>query len=541
MPPPGEKNRQYWQRADEIFNALIESPPAEREARLESLCGGDAAMRSEIARLLESDRRAESDFLEPPPGVPPPSPEAVLCHLPSSMPQQIGHYRIRELLSSGGMGTVYLAEQEQPRRPVAIKLMKHGITSRAALRRFEFESQILALLEHPYIAKVYEAGTYDDGSGGVPFFAMEYVPNAKAITDYARVKSLGTRARLALFAKACEAVHHGHQKGIIHRDLKPGNILVDPRGDPKIIDFGVARATDSDLTVTTLQTDIGQLIGTLQYMSPEQVESDPHDIDTRSDVYALGVVLYELLTGRVPYDLSKAAIHEAARVIREETPPRPSTLDRALRGDIETIALKALEKDRERRYRSAEALAEDIGRYLRSEPIQARRPSLAYQFNRFARRHSGLVAAAAAVFTLLVAGITVTSLEKQRADEALARVLRLADVKLLVDYSAEADELWPAHPETISTIEAWLGKARELLERLPGHEGALAALRQRAIPHSAEEAARDDSAEQWQHQVLAELVHRLQAFGTPGTGTIGDMQRRLDFARTIEQRSVTGP
>ncbi len=335
-------------------------------------------------------------------------------------PARIGKYRIKRVIASGGMGTVYEAVQEQPRRHVALKVMKRGITSRSALRRFEFESQLLARLRHPNVAQVYEAGTHDDGHGGVPFFAMEYVPGAKTVTSFARERKLGTRERLDLFAKICDAVHHGHQKGIIHRDLKPGNILVDSAGEPKIIDFGVARSTDSDLAVTTLQTDVGQLIGTLQYMSPEQCEGDPTDLDTRSDVYALGVVLFELLCEQLPYDVTKVAVFEAARMVREEHPTRLSTINKTLRGDVETITLKAMEKDRERRYKSAEAFADDVRHYLNSEPIQARPPSVSYLFSRFARRNRAVVIGIAAVFLVLVGGIVGTSLAMVRAEKAEA-------------------------------------------------------------------------------------------------------------------------
>jgi serine/threonine protein kinase len=217
--------------------------------------------------------------------------------------RRIGQYKVKQVLASGGMGTVYLAMQDEPRRAVAVKLMKRGVTSRSALRRFRFEAQLLARLRHPGIAQIYEAGTFDDGAGGAPYFAMEYVPAARPLTAHAREKKLEVRQRLELFAAVCDAVAHGHQKGIIHRDLKPSNILVDSAGRPKIIDFGVARATDSDMAVTTLQTELGQLVGTLQYMSPEQCGDDPLDIDTSSDVYALGVVLYELLCEELPYDL----------------------------------------------------------------------------------------------------------------------------------------------------------------------------------------------------------------------------------------------
>ncbi|MHC4421381.1 MAG: tetratricopeptide repeat protein [Planctomycetota bacterium] len=323
-------------------------------------------------------------------------------HTPA-LPEKIGGYAVKRVLASGGMGTVYLAIQEQPRRNVALKVMKSGVVSRSALRRFEYESQILARLRHPNIAQVYEAGTHDDGAGGVPYFAMEYIAGAKPLTQYAQGTNLSTRQRLELFTAVCDAVAHGHQKGVIHRDLKPSNIVVDAQGIPKIIDFGVARATDSDLAVTTLQTDVGELIGTLQYMSPEQCAADPHDIDTRSDVYALGVVLYEMLCGQLPYDLARLGLPDAVRVIRETGPARPSSINRTLRGDIETIVLKALDKDRTRRYRTAAELGEDIGRYLHAEPIVARRPSIAYQLRVFVRRNR--VAVGIVGFGLLVVAL----------------------------------------------------------------------------------------------------------------------------------------
>ena len=321
----------------------------------------------------------------------------------------VGQYTIKRVIGSGGMGTVYEAMQQSPRRTVALKMLKQGIASRSALKRFEYEAQTLGRLRHENIAQIHEAGTWDDGTGARPFFAMEYLAGAKSLTQYALDKKLGTRERLELFLKVCEAVQHGHQKGIIHRDLKPENILVTSSGVPKIIDFGVARSTDSDMAVTTLQTDVGALIGTLQYMSPEQCAADPNDIDTRSDVYALGVILFELLCEDLPYDVTKVALHEAARIVQEEDPTKPSTVDKRLRGDVEIITLKALEKDRDRRYQSAVELEQDIGRYLAGDPITAKAPSAFDYLKRFARKHKAAAISISAIFVVLVAAVIAIS------------------------------------------------------------------------------------------------------------------------------------
>ena len=339
---------------------------------------------------------------------------------------KIGSCTLKRVIGSGGMGTVYEAVQEQPRRRVALKMMKRGIASRSALKRFEFESQTLARLQHAGIAQVHEAGTHNDGSGKVPYFVMEYITSAKHITQYANDKRLGTRERLDLFSKVCDAVQHGHHKGIVHRDLKPGNILVDSSGHSKIIDFGVARSTDSDLAVTTLMTDVGQLIGTLQYMSPEQCDADPSGIDARSDVYSLGVLLYELLTGYPPYNIKQVPIHEAARIVKEEEPTKLSSINKLLRGDIETIAMKALQKDRDKRYQSATALERDIQSYLNDEPIRARAPGMIDYLRRIARKNTAAVLAIASILVVVVAAAVGVSMFASEAGRhrAVAENLR---------------------------------------------------------------------------------------------------------------------
>jgi tetratricopeptide (TPR) repeat protein len=321
----------------------------------------------------------------------------------------IGDCTILRLIGEGGMGRVYEGRQERPKRDVAVKLMRHGLGSSSAAKRFEFEAQVLARLRHPCIAQVYGAGTFEDDGESVPYFVMEFVQGAKPITRYAEEKKLSVRERVALFARVCEAVAHGHQRGVIHRDLKPGNILVDAHGLPKIIDFGVARSTDSDLTVTTANTALGQLVGTLQYMSPEQFASDPSDIDVRSDVYSLGVVFYELLAGHPPYDLRRAAISEAARIVCEQDPTRLSSISRTLRGDVELIALKCLEKNRTRRYASAAELAADMNAFVAGEPISAMAPGVIDGMRRFARRHRAMTAGLVGAFAVLVLAVAVVS------------------------------------------------------------------------------------------------------------------------------------
>jgi serine/threonine protein kinase len=360
----------------------------------------------------------------------------------TGMPTEIGRYKILGIIASGGMGVVYEAMQEAPRRRVALKIIKAGAASDMALRRFEFEAQILAKLSHPNIAQIFEAGTWENENGENPFFAMEYIPGAMGIVEYAQKKDLSIQDRLELFSKICDAVHHGHQKGVIHRDLKPDNILIDNQGEPKIIDFGVARATDADLAISTMQTTMGQLIGTLQYMSPEQCDADPDRIDTRSDVYALGVILFQLLSGKLPYDLRKQAIHEAVRVIKEQRPDSLGTISATLKGDIDTIALKAMEKDKDRRYQSAAELASDIYHFLNNEPIIARPLSIGYQVRLFTKKYKRTCAAVVLLGISIVLGIIGTSwgmyeANVQKTEAIKQRNIAEARYDEIIDFASE--------------------------------------------------------------------------------------------------------
>ena len=403
------------ERLAHLFERACDLSPEDQVRFLEAECVDDRALLEELRVLLAADAAGAGSGLETP----------AAQHMRPDLsaaeseptPERIGSYRVLRRLGRGGMGVVYEAEQENPRRRVALKVLRADCVGPEALRRFEREARVLGWLRHPGIAQVYEAGTARTELGDQAFLAMELV-EGQPLGAHVSSKDLNDRARLALVASLCDAVHHAHQKGVIHRDLKPANILVEADGRPKILDFGIARATDADLQMTTQRTAHGELIGTLAYMSPEQVAADPSQLDTRSDVYALGVIAYELLAGRLPHDFESRAVPQAVRAILEDSPTRLGRRRASLAGDVETIVGKALEKDPERRYGSAEELAADIRRYLALEPIRARAPSTLYQLRKFARRNRVLVGGVAAVILSLVAGIVFTTREYQRAERA---------------------------------------------------------------------------------------------------------------------------
>ena len=341
----------------------------------------------------------------------------------------LGDVTIVRLIDEGGMGRVYEGLQGMPCRTVAVKVIRPGVLSPTAAKRFKHEAQILGRLTHPGICRIYSVGMERLPGGEVPYFVMEYIEDAFTITGYATQRGLSSRERVAIFCEACRAVAHGHQKGIIHRDLKPGNILVDTAGRPKIIDFGVARNTDANTALTTMHTDIGQLVGTISYMAPEQFDGAADGLDVRADVYALGVVLYELLAGSLPYDIAKRPVYEVSRVVKEVEPRSLSFFNASLRGDLDTIVAKCLQKESDKRYSSAAELEADLSRHLRGEPISASPPRLRDAVARLARRHRLAALAATGVLAslvLAVVGIAVFAVRAERQREVAVREAREA-------------------------------------------------------------------------------------------------------------------
>jgi len=430
-----------YQRIRDLFLAAGERPADEWSRFLDEQCAGNPELRAEVEALLAESADANSFLDSPILGGGVIGEQAAEA---PGLPERIGPYRILGWLGEGGMGVVYRAEQTDPRRAVALKVIRPGVETERMLARFRYEAQVLGLLQHPGIAQIFEAGSAETEQGPRPFFAMELV-EGQPLTAWADEQKLGTRARLELLARVCDAVQHAHQKGVIHRDLKPGNILVDRSGQPKILDFGVARATDADIR-TTMQTATGQLIGTIAYMSPEQVSGDSGELDTRSDVYALGVIAYELIGGRLPHDIAGKTLPQALRVIGDQEPARLSSVNRVFRGDLETIVGKGLAREKERRYQAASDLADDIRRYLDDQPISARPATTLYQLRTFARRNKALAAVVVVAFIALVATLGHMTWQRNRALAAEKRAAEQAAIATEVNRFLNEELLAAAGP-----------------------------------------------------------------------------------------------
>ncbi|MCU0915411.1 MAG: protein kinase [Planctomycetes bacterium] len=526
--------------AKEIFvEALEREDGRARLAYLNEACGDDPCLRVIVEGLLAAYTKA-GDFLQIPPFASSAlAAESPLTEGPGTV---IGRYELLEKIGEGGMAVVYMAEQEDPiHRKVALKIIKLGMDTRSVIARFEAERQALALMDHPSIAKVLDAGATETGR---PYFVMELVQGV-SITEYCDRNSLSTKDRLALFIQVCHAVQHAHQKGIIHRDIKPSNVMVtqhDGQPVPKVIDFGIAKATNQRLTEKTLFTRYAHIIGTPAYMSPEQAELSDLDIDTRSDIYSLGVLLYELLTGTTPFseeELRQAGYVEMQRVIREQEPAKPSTrlgtlgetltdiarhrsstpdlLRKSLCGDLDWIVMKALEKARERRYETATALALDVQRHLGHEPVHAAAPSLSYRLGKFARRHRALVAGVLAVLTVFVTGFVVSMVlyveaSRSHRQESAAR--------------AEADRLRLQEAAQRQTAEAERDKARNA-------ESLAEQRRQEAV------AARDEAEQQAKiSDAIATFLKSASRLDLPASEVSGADLEHLAGSRSLRSLSV---
>jgi len=495
-------NPEERQKAKEIFLTARELPDDQRAGFIASACGNDAELRGRVEEMIRDDLEAErAAFLqEPAPAIGRMMAlgdtvevrEGRLANDPD-LPDQghIGPYHVLEKIGEGGMGIVYLAEQESPmRRRVAIKIIKLGMDTHEVVARFQAERQALAMMDHPNIAAVFDAGSTESGR---PYFVMEHVPGV-SLTEYCDIHRLDVRERLDLFMTVCHAIHHAHQKGIIHRDIKPTNVLVavmDGKPVPKVIDFGVAKAINQRLTEQTIFTEQGRLIGTPEYMSPEQAEMTGLNVDTTTDIYSLGVLLYELLTGALPFEhreILEAGLAGMHRMIRETDPPRPSTristlgekareiaqhrktappaLQRLVRGELDWITMRAMEKDRTRRYPSASELAGDVLRYLNGEVVLAGPPSATYRLRKTIRKHKHFVTSMAVVFVALAAGVVVSTTMYVRAENARDRAEKEAQkAERINDFLQKMlSAVDPAKMGREATVRQVLDEAARLVE-----------------------------------------------------------------------------
>jgi serine/threonine protein kinase/formylglycine-generating enzyme required for sulfatase activity len=564
-----------FRRVQEIFQIALDAPVHERAQTVFSLCRDDWDLYREVTSLLKHhsndgwDPGSDPSLVVEPPAHP-------RLEESRTLASENERYELIDVIGEGGMGIVYLAEQTHPvRRRVALKVIKIGLDSRRGTARFEFERQALAMMDHPSIARVYEAGATADGR---LYFAMEYVAG-EPITDFCDHAGLTVAQRVVIFATACDAMQHAHQKGIIHRDIKPSNILVTTLGGtpvPKIIDFGVARATNQRMAEHTMFTQLGVVVGSLRYMSPEQADCRLLEIDTRTDVYSLGAVLYELLTGSTPIDvptIEQTGYAEVQRRIREEEPIRPSecvgdtreggaiahkrgcdvaTLRRQLSGDLDWIVLKALEKDRERRYATAAQFADDLHRHLENQPVEAGPPTPRYRLMKFVRRNRAAVFSVTAVVLVLVLGLatSTTLFLENRASRHLAEtqrdeILRLSDTIVLERLTDEARNLRPPDPGLAPAMHDWLVRAEALSERLPLHRKTLEQLRSEGVSVAGANGAPPaihfaDQEREFHYMHLKQLVADLEVFidPDPHVGTIARIRDRLAFAENVRKNSI---
>ena len=548
-------------RALHLFESLCDLPPAERTSALDRWCGDDASLRQELESLLEQDAGdlATGDL-------------ASLAVLEDSTaralqsmappPERIGPYRILRVVGEGGMGIVYEAEQDSPRRRVALKVAQPSVLSDERRRRLAREAEILGRLQHPGIAQVYEAGSFESERGSQPYFAMEFVEGVDLL-QHARENGLETSGRLELLIQVCHALEHAHQRGVVHRDLKPDNVLVDREGRPKLLDFGIARAREGTTQLSTLVTQEGQLLGTLAYMAPEQLLGRVDQTSPRTDVYALGVMIYQLLANELPIPIGDLATPLASRALVEREPRSLAHVSEEFRGDLATIVGCALAKEPERRYASAAALAADLRAWLDRRPVRARPASLSYRARKFvARNPTGVTAA----LLIVLGGLTTwlfarqAGQEEERADSATLRLSGLeqtleqrleelegfSDALELRDLAQRESELWPRLPRMRPSMRAWLGDARQMHARREQHEAALQRLTEATYleqvlagtlqPHPDEQPDWDlaDSKARWRAETLRSLIASLEQLAD----TIAAVEEREALAGELPALTV---
>ena len=509
-------NPETYSRAAEIFLDARLVPREHRIAAIAEACGADETLRKSVEMMLVGDGSDANDLRA--------LVAKALCSLSewtseARSPAEIesfARYEDLRVIGKGGMGVVYEARQRVPARKVAIKTIRTELLGHSRLERFRVEVEALGRLHHPGIAEIFEAGIADTARGPVPFFAMELI-HGESITSFARDQQLGQRQLTELLTMVCDAVNHAHELGVIHRDLKPTNILVTEGRVPKVLDFGVARITDQDVQYSALATLTGEFVGTLAYSSPEQVQGEQQVITTRSDVYSLGVIAYELFAGRPPYSIVGQPLANIVRTVLEVDPPRMGLVDRQLAGDLENIVAKAMDKDPQLRYATAGELAADLRRHIRHEPIHAIRPHLAYRAKKYMRRHRGLLSAVTAIVVALSIGLiqSITAREDAersalKARQSLDELLDLATDEKIRKLRYEAERLWPVEASTVPGIVDWIDRAKRLRPYLGSLKEQLVQLEKEALPWTAEQRAEDGSAHPLA-QRLADAKGRLAA------------------------------
>lgn len=513
-PPSFPSSDPDFEVVDSLLERLLELPVEARRAALQA--EEDPAVRRQVGKLLELHESPPEALraLDTPVAALPPA-------ATTTLPERIGEYLVDSVLGAGGMGIVYRARQENPPRPVAVKVVRRATVGSEVALRFDREARFLGRLQHPGIAQIYEAGIASIQGEQLGFIAMELVEGS-SITEYANLHDLGLESRVELLVQLTAAVHHAHLRGVLHRDLKPNNVLVTHEGAVKVIDFGVARALGED-GETYQATVAGQIIGTLCYMSPEQLSGRPDDVDARADVYALGVIAYELLAGRLPFEFKGTSLATAARQVEEFEPKRLGALAPACSGDLEWIVATALDKEPARRYQSANALLSDLRRYRAGDPVEARPISGLGQLIRLARKHRIVASALAFAFVSLLVGAGVAthfaienaalarreSTARRVAEDRAAEIVRRTDPDRLTRAIRDADELYPILPATVPAIDNWLRTSGEpLAASAVQHRETLAQWRKQALPYTAEDEARDRE-EHPNHELLADLRAQL--------------------------------